>query len=105
MTSRLGKAVRLGTQAGVAAAVAGLINVLITPRGPDDHGKLFYGALVAPFSFALFFLLVFSLAYAFPPSSEELALRQQFPGARKVIWPIVVLASAFVMWLIVSAAQ
>ena len=102
MTSRLRRALRLATQAGGAAAFAGLVNVVITPRAPEDHGKLLYAALVPPLSFAFFFLLIFPLAYAFPPRSEELALRQEFPGARKFIWPIVIVASALVVWLVVS---
>jgi hypothetical protein len=102
MTPRLRKALRLATQAGGAAAFAGLVNVVITPRAGEDHGKLFYAVLVPPFSFAFFFLLIFPLAYAFPPRSEDLALRQEFPGARRIIWPIVIVASALVAWLVLS---
>jgi len=84
------------------AALGGLFNALITPRASDEPGKLFYAALVPPLSFALFFALVFPLAYAFPPHSDELTLRGAFPGARKVVWPMVLLACAAVTWLVVS---
>ena len=101
MTPRLRKALRLATQVGSTTAVLGLFNVLITPES-DEHGKLFYAVLVPPLSFALFFALVFPLAYAFPPRTDEMTLRGEFPGARKVVWPIVILACAAVAWLVIS---
>jgi hypothetical protein len=102
MTPRFRRALRLATQAGLMAALGGLFNALVTPRASDEPGRLFYVALVPPVSFALFFALVFPLAYAFPPDTDELTLRGVFPGARKVVWPIVLLACAVVTWIVVS---
>ena len=103
MTPRLRKALRLATQVGSAVAVLGLFNALRMPS--DEHGRLFYVVLVPTLSFALFFILVFPLAYAFPPRTDRLALRDEFPGARKVVWPIVILACAAVVWLVLSTAK
>jgi len=103
MSPRLRKALRLATQVGSTAAVLGLFNVLVLPPESDEHGKLFYAVLVPPLSFSLFFVLVFPLAYAFPPRTDELTLRDEFPGARKVVWPIVILACATVAWLVMSS--
>jgi peptidoglycan/LPS O-acetylase OafA/YrhL len=75
------------------------------PRESDEHGTLFYVVWVPSLSFALFFVLVFPLAYAFPPRTAELTLRDEFPGARKVVWPIVILACAAVAWLVISTAK
>ena len=83
------------------AAFVGLVNVLIIPRAADDPGRMFYVVLVPPLSFALFFALVYPLAYAFPPHSDELRLRAEFLGAPRVVWPIVLLACALVVWLVV----
>ena len=103
MTPRLRKALRLAVQVGSTAAVFGLFNVLLLPPASDEHGKGFYAVLVPSLSFALFFVLVFPLAYAFPPRTNELTLRDEFPGARKVVWPIVILACAAVAWLVISS--
>jgi uncharacterized BrkB/YihY/UPF0761 family membrane protein len=105
MTPRLRKALRLATQMGSAVAVVGLFNALLMPRESDKHGRLFYVVLVPLLSFALFFILVFPLAYAFPPRTDRLTLRDEFPGARRVVWPIVILACAAVAWLVLSTAK
>ena len=105
MTPRLRKALRLATRVGSTVAVLGLLNALLIPRESDEHGKLLYVVLVPSLSFALFFVLVFPLAYAFPPRTDGLTLRDGFPGARKVVWPIVILACAAVAWLVISSGK
>jgi len=103
MNPRLRKALRVATQVGGTIAVFGLLDTLLLPPESDEHGRLFYAVLVPPLSFALFFVLVFPLAYAFPPRTNDLTLRDEFPGARKVVWPIVILACAAVAWLVISS--
>ena len=54
-------------------------------------------AEVTVFTFAFYFVLIFILAAAFPPPADRL----EFPGAGKVVWPLIallVLATAYLVW-------
>ena len=50
--------------------------------GGEDRAWL---VVVPPAWFIVFFVIVFVLGYAFPSPQGHL----EFPGARKIIWPIV----------------
>jgi len=79
------------------------INSLFGIGGGDTiEGHRYLSAVAAAaFGFAFFFALVFPLSYFFPPQqSAGGALR--FPGARRVVWPVILVACAAVLWLVVS---
>ena len=53
-------------------------------------------------SFVLWFALVASLAYAFPPSTDELTTGMDFPGAGRIVWPVVLLLVAATIYLVIA---
>ena len=99
MSERAARASRLGVRVGTWVAVIGAVRVLF---GAASTASTFFGRvgeiLVATVgSFALFYGLVFALAYAFPPPPGRL----EFPGAGTVVWPLVsllILATAVLVW-------
>ncbi|MEQ1911712.1 MAG: hypothetical protein ABMA15_23035 [Vicinamibacterales bacterium] len=100
MTPRTTRALRLATNAGGAAALLGFFIAVVTPT--DGGSRVLQVLAVPAFSFALFFSIVFPLAYAFPPTTDDLKLGQRFPGARKVVWPVMAVLTALVVWLVIS---
>ena len=104
MNVRVERATSLGLKAGGVAALMGLINLLfnVTQIPLTATERIAFGFLVPMASFALFFGLVFALAFLFPPSSTELSRRLSFPGAGKVVWPIVALLIASTVWLVIA---
>ena len=52
-------------------------------------------------SFILWFTLVATLAYAFPPSTDELTTRTDFPGAGRIVWPVVFALVAATVYLVI----
>jgi len=104
MNVRLERATSLGLKAGGAAAVMGLMNLVfnVTRIHLTATERIAFGLLVPMASFALFFGLVFALAFFFPPSSSDLSRGLSFPGAGKVVWPIVALLTASTVWLVIA---
>jgi hypothetical protein len=85
---------------GLWAAGFGFFNLLLRGwRLPPARFVLFL-PLVPAASFVLFFGLVFTLAYAFPPSSEELSGGMSFRGARWVVWPVIGLLTLATFYLV-----
>jgi hypothetical protein len=86
----------------LVAAAMGLFRALGTV-GRDPRWMLFI--LLGPtLSFAVYFILVFLLAYAFPPESDSLS-GLTFPGARWVVWPIMALLTAGTVYLVIHNRQ
>jgi hypothetical protein len=100
MSERAARARRFGVRVGAWTAVIGATRVLIPGDNGLAHtllGRLGVLVLATVGSFALFFALVFTLAYAFPAPTDRL----EFPGAGKVVWPLVgllVLATVILVW-------
>ena len=94
MTERFEQAVGLGVRVGRYLAAAVLLPFLpvLAYTVLFARERLAYTALLAvaapAMTFAFYFLIFFGLAVAFPPEEGR------FPGARKVIWPLVVLMVA-----------
>jgi hypothetical protein len=84
------------------AAGLGLINVLFGARRLTPFRFFLFLPLVPAASFLLFFGLVFTLAYAFPPSTDVVSGRLSFPGAGWVVWPIVGLLTAATVYLVLQ---
>ena len=77
----------------------------ILPPDPTSM-KAFLRCAGPAVSFALFFVLVFRSGLCVSTRrTDQLTLRDELPGARKVVWPIVILACAAVTWLDVSRSQ
>jgi glucan phosphoethanolaminetransferase (alkaline phosphatase superfamily) len=91
-------------KAGLAAAAMGLMNLVlnVTRIRLTPLERVAFVVLVPAASFALFFGLVFSLAYFFAPSSTDLSGRLSFPGARKVVWPLVALLIGATVWFVIT---
>jgi hypothetical protein len=87
---------------GVGAAFLGLFNALFGPTEEGSPSRSVMIFAVPALSFALFFALVFPLAYAFPPSADGASASLRFPGARKVVWPAIGVAAAAVVWWALS---
>jgi len=56
-------------------------------------------------TFVFFFSLVFVFAYAFPPTTDEFGKGLRFPGARWVIWPLLALAAAVIIYIRIIKRQ
>jgi hypothetical protein len=105
VTERVQRALTLGVKAGLVAAAWGLFNVVraaVTERIPRPD-LLFVVPLVPVMSFALFFGLVFLLAYGFPPTQDTLSRDLSFPGAGWVVWPLMALLTAGTVYLVVHS--
>ena len=80
----------------VVPAPFALVWVLIKrPAQLGEAALVLAGATV--FTFAFYFVLIFTLAAAFPPPADRL----EFPGAGKVVWPLIgllVVATAYLVW-------
>ena len=85
----------LGLIAGIAAAITERVSWL---------QRIGYLIAVPAGSFALFFGLVFVVAYAFPPPADAPGLGLRFPHARRVIWPLVALLAAAVLYFALRPA-
>jgi hypothetical protein len=102
MTSeRLSRALAIGTRVTLAmnatVIVGGLIaGVFLIVAGEAVGRVILYCIGGVTMSLALWFILPFGLTYAFPPPSDRL----EFPGARRVIWPLVGLATLATMLLV-----
>jgi hypothetical protein len=73
-----------------------LVWVLIKHPAQLGEAVLLLGEATV-FTFAFYFVLIFTLAAAFPPPAERLA----FPGAGKIVWPLIgllILATAYLVW-------
>ena len=100
MKERTQRALKLASNVGVGAAFLGLFNAFFTPiEEPLLGGRFTYVLLASALSYALFFLVVFPFEYLFRPTSDEPSMSLRFQGARKVIWPLVGLMTAAVIWL------
>jgi type IV secretory pathway VirB2 component (pilin) len=85
----------LGLIAGIAAAITERVGWL---------ERLGYIILVPAASFATFFALVFVVAYAFPPPAGATDVALRFPRAGRVIWPLVALLTAAVLYFVLRPA-
>ena len=101
MTTRARRAVRLGAAAGYWAAGIGLFTTAAEFRHTILDKPWILAAGVAG-SFVLWFALVGSLAYAFPPSTDELTTGMDFPGAGRIVWPVVLLLVAATIYLVIA---
>jgi hypothetical protein len=104
MTERTQRAAKLACNTGVAIAVIALVRDAALVRAGQSvwrGGAELLG--ITLLSFALFFVIVFPLAYWFPPDDLEPRLLLRFPGARKIVWPVVALMVVAVAWLVVRA--
>jgi len=111
MTERFQRATRLGTRVGLWVAAFSVVKNLISWRLGDrwslDLGNRLFDwvtllLLVPAASFALFFVLVFVLAFAFPPATDRPSARLDFPGAGKVVWPIIGLLVAATVYIVIA---
>ncbi|SRR5712691_1202089 len=102
MNQRLRRALLLGAGAGFFAACIGFVQGLWYRRdfGYAPLAQVAVIVLVPSASFVLFFTLVFGFAYAFPPSTDELTTKTDFPGAGKVVWPVVALLTAATIYIV-----
>jgi uncharacterized membrane protein YbhN (UPF0104 family) len=99
MSERAARASRLGVRVGAWAFIIGATRLLFGVGGTADTllGRIGMLVVATVGSFAVFFALVFTLAYAFPPPTDRL----EFPGAGRVVWPVVgllILATAVLVW-------
>ena len=101
MTTRARRAIRLGTAAGYWAAGIGVFTTAAEFGRTILDKPLILPAGVSG-SFIIWFALVASLAYAFPPSTEELTTRTDFPGAGRVVWPLVLILVAATVYLVIA---
>ncbi len=101
MTTRARRAIRLGTAAGYWAAGIGLFTTA-AEFGRTILDKPWILPAGVSGSFIIWFALVASLAYAFPPSTEELTTRTDFPGAGRVVWPFVLILVAATVYLVIA---
>ena len=104
MTERTRRAAKLAFNTGAVIAVLALIQNSAVVRANQSAWRGSVELLgITLMSFALFFAMVFPLAYWFPPDDIAPRLLLRFPGARKVVWPVVALMVAAVAWLVVRA--
>ncbi len=101
MEPRTQRAVSFGTRVGIIMGAIGFMRAAVGAFDPRlrwlERVALVF--LVPLGSFALFFGLVFAFAYAFPPRTDELSMALSFPGARWVVWPLVAIGAAAVLYL------
>ena len=102
VSERLYRAVKIGAQAGLVGAVWGFFRVLGQARRLPLPRFALFAAAVPAMSFALYFTLVFLLAYGFPPESDSLS-NLSFPGARWVVWPIMALLTLGTAFLVIHS--
>jgi hypothetical protein len=104
MDQRLRRATRLGAIAGYWAAGIGFSLGLVHRRdfGATAFAQVAAVVLAGCAGFALWFALVFSFAYIFPPSTDELTTSTDFPGAGKVVWPVIALLTAATIYLVIA---
>ena len=98
MSERAARASKLGIRVGTWVAVIGAVRVLFGAAGTASTflGRVALLLAATVGSFALFYGIVFALAYAFPPPPG----RFEFPGAGKIVWPLVgllILATAILV--------
>lgn len=98
---RFRNARRLATRVGGGAAILSLFNAAVTPMEPGGPSWSIRLLLAPALGFVLLFALVFPLALAFPPASDEARWGQRFPGARKVVWPMILCLAVAVFWWVV----
>ena len=102
MLERAIRAARFGVRAGTWGAIGfGTCSVLLNPSVKSSEFISFV-AFVLFVWFALFFSVTFALAYAFPPPGN----RFEFPGAGKVVWPVIgllFLATVALAWIAISS--
>ena len=104
MDKRLRRAIRLGASAGYWAASIGAFTGLVRRRdfGSTTFAQVAVVVLSACAGFALWFALVVGFAYVFPPSTDELTTSTDFPGAGKVVWPLIALLTAATIYLVIA---
>ncbi len=102
MEDRSRRALSLAAKVGLIMAVLGFLSGLAAAI--TEHvgwlERLAYVTVIPLGSFALFFALVWPLGYAFPPAGNEPTLGLRFAHARRIIWPVVILGSAVVLYLV-----
>jgi len=104
MSERVARAARFGVCAGVGCACFATISFFfVTSRTGWTFSELI-GHLAVAFLgwFVAIFILVLVLAYTFPPPTNRI----EFPGAGKVMWPLVgllFLATVALAWLAISS--
>ncbi len=107
MTTRIQRALRLGLQVGgIMTAVAATRYVALAFSPGLTTWERLVSPLAAPLAtFVFFFSLVFVIGYAFPPTTDQFGKGLRFPRARWVIWPLVALAAAVIIYIRIIKRQ
>jgi hypothetical protein len=102
MTERLVRAIHIGKHGALrinlhvifGALIAVLYLVLF--RREDVIKVLLFAVGGVTLSLTFWFGILFGLAFAFPPPPDRL----EFPGAGKVVWPLIALLTLATVWLV-----
>ena len=106
VSERFARAARFGLRVGAWGGILAPIAVFFgTSRAGFTYSE-FANLSVFVFLgvFAALFVLTFALAYAFPPPSNRI----EFPGAGRLVWPLVgllFLATAALVWMAISSQK
>ena len=104
MNIRARRAIRFGTAGGYWASGIGFVTALVhrTDFGRAVLAQVLAVVLATFCSFVFWFALVAGFAYAFPPSTDELTTRTDFPGAGRIVWPVVLALVAATVYLVIA---
>ena len=102
LDNRARRAIRLATAAGYWAASIGCALGIVhrTDFGHTLPQEALTVLLATCSGFVLWFALVGAFAYTFPPSTDELTTKTDFPGAGKVVWPLIALLTAATIYIV-----